>query len=159
MTIAGLQRACYLPNLQADRRLSVNTYFWDVDTTGQPHRVLIRYGQCEDWSHWRHYDVASVLRGWFWYWGQVHNYQSTSTVLSIRDGGLVGWNAATNLPTGNALHHPRVNFDSPNAYKVVVLDPFVPKNVTGIIYSETLKKFQVKAREQYPGSLGCLQHS
>ncbi|RPD65448.1 hypothetical protein L227DRAFT_212355 [Lentinus tigrinus ALCF2SS1-6] len=133
MTIAGLQRSGYLPNLQADTRKSVNTHFWEVSKTGERYKVDIRYGKGDQWRHIRLYSLDDVFRAWFRYWGFEHNYQSTSTVLSIRDGGLVRWGSATNLPTGNALHGPRIDYDDPKEYRLVVLDPFIPK--AGLIFS------------------------
>ncbi|RPD79142.1 hypothetical protein L226DRAFT_241799 [Lentinus tigrinus ALCF2SS1-7] len=149
MTIAGLQRSGYLPNLQADTRKSVNTHFWEVSKTGERYKVDIRYGKGDQWRHIRLYSLDDVFRAWFRYWGFEHNYQSTSTVLSIRDGGLVRWGSATNLPTGNALHGPRIDYDDPKEYRLVVLDPFIPKNCTGRIQSGILKLFQRACRAQY----------
>ena len=61
------------------------------------------------------------------YWGYEHNYKFPNTVVSIRDGGLVRWSAATCLPTGNALHGSNLDYSDPRIYKLVVLDPFAPK--------------------------------
>ncbi|KAI0717419.1 hypothetical protein C8T65DRAFT_117080 [Cerioporus squamosus] len=149
MVIAGLQRTGHLPNLQAKGCKDVSTTFWDVSKDGEHRQVIIRFGQGKDWSPPRDFDIADLLRRWFRYWGFDHTYRTTSTVVSIRDGGFVSWSDATDLPTGSALHGPRVKFDDPKAYKLVVLDPFLPKNCTGRISSEILKRFQRECRQQY----------
>ncbi|TFK93391.1 hypothetical protein K466DRAFT_121017 [Polyporus arcularius HHB13444] len=149
MVIAGLQRTGYLPNLQADSCKDKNTVFWDVSKKGEHRKVAIQFGLGKGWSKSRQYDLADILRGWFRYWGFQHVYQSTTTVVSIRDGGIVSWSAATELPTGPALHGPNIRFYHPRAYKLVVLDPFLPKNCTGRISSEILKKFQRACRKEY----------
>ncbi len=143
------QRTGYLPNLQADSCKDKNTVFWDVSKKGEHRKVAIQFGLGKGWSKSRQYDLADILRGWFRcvlqhagvslpltatlfyrsYWGFQHVYQSTTTVVSIRDGGIVSWSAATELPTGPALHGPNIRFYHPRAYKLVVLDPFLPKAI------------------------------
>ncbi|KAI0764990.1 hypothetical protein C8Q74DRAFT_1017771 [Fomes fomentarius] len=147
MTISFLQSKNLLPNLQRldtrDRSV-VDTHFWSLNKTGNYQKVDVRFSSGSSWRPPPNYISISVFRAWFKYWAFIHDYGPNGPVMTVRDGGIMDLNAATNVPS-TLFRGQRSDGD----LRLVVLDPFLAKNCTAMIKSSILHVFKAKCTEQW----------
>lgn len=118
----------------------MDTHFWSLNKTGNYQKVDVRFSSGSSWSPPPNYISIKVFRAWFKYadsiafhppskihggnryWASVHDYGPYGPAVTVRDGGIVDLNAATNVPS--TLFQGR---RSDGDLRLVVLDPFLAK--------------------------------
>ena len=78
------------------------------------------------------------------YWGWEHDYEKITTVVSIRDGGLVQREDTTRMP--------RLSQPQRGKYRLMVYDPFLPQ------VSDALLVLEPKAKDDLRISQGGFIH-